>query len=121
MSLEGKGGGVKSLKSSKAYQFCFLLALIGCAGVETPQSRDEIQIIQRGSISVIQGSFSQVQEICGAASNLQDVKGHILGCWIPSLRSIVIQTGDSCIGLHEAFHALGWDHGPPPHSGCGLK
>ena len=109
---------MKSPKSSKAYQFCFLLALIGCAGVET---LDEIQIIQRGSVLILQGNFAQVQEICGAASNLQDIKGHILGCWIPSLRSIVIQTGDSCIGLHEAFHALGWDHGPLPHSGCGLK
>ena len=108
---------MKTLKTSKFFYFV-LLAVGGC--IATFPSQD-MQIIQRGTVSIVSGSKAQVQELCSTDPTLKPVETYILGCWIPSTRMIVIQAGDTCIALHEALHALGWNHGPLPHSGCGLE
>lgn len=104
-------------KKAKWLVLASLLGLSACAAAPAPS------VVRNGSLTMVQGTQAQVEELCRrSAGDEKTYKGgRILGCWIPERRTIVFERNNWCIGLHEALHALGWEHGPWPNTKCDGK
>lgn len=98
----------------KVFILASFLGLSACAAGPAPE------IVQRGPFTVFQGTQAQVEELCRQSENVENNfrGGRILGCWLPERRTIAFEQNNWCIGLHEALHALGWEHGSRPNATC---
>lgn len=86
-------------------------ALVGCAG---DMAAHRLTLggprYMGDSVLILQGSARQVAAYCIArAAAATPTPG---GCWIAAEGTLVFERGNWCFGMHEALHALGWQHGP---------